>query len=451
MPRKGMPAPTGIDALRRPLADLPNPLPIPTLAAPFNLTLTPPGSKSLTNRALLLAALATGDSIIRKPLLDADDANRMLTALRTLGVDTEIHPSRESIIMHGTSGTLQGNVEINLNNAGTATRFLTAAALFANGPVTIDGNARMRERPIGELIGFLRTLSAEIEELGSPECVPVRVHGQGGLTGGELTIPTTASSQFVSALLMIAPLCEKGLRIHFEGDVTSRSYIDMTVGLMSQTCGVHIETNDDEIIVPAGELTAIEYEIEPDASSAGYFWAAAAISKKSRMRIPGLTFSSLQSDARLPMILRQMGAPIEYDAGGAEVHSADSIDAIAVDLSAMPDAAMTVAVVACFATERSILRGLRTLRVKETDRLAATQTELAKIGATVTIEGDALVIDPPVQMDDAPVVFDTYDDHRMAMSLALIGLRRKNVSIKEPQCIEKTFPGYWQMLSHLYE
>lgn len=451
MPKAKGPSPAGVSALRRPLADLPDPLPIPQMKRPFNVTLSPPGSKSLTNRALLLAALAEGDSIIRNPLLDADDAKRMLKALRVLGVETEVHPSREWVIVHGRGGALDGDVEINLNNAGTATRFLTAAAALADGPVTIDGNERMRERPIGELIGFLRALGVDVDELGAPGCVPLRVHGRGGLRGGALTIPTTASSQFVSALLMIAPLCEEGLTLRFEGEITSRSYIDMTVGLMGQAFGVSIDAGDREITVPGSAFDAVEYEVEPDASSAGYFWAAAALTPKSRARIPGLIFSSLQADARLPMVLRQLGAPIEYDAGGAEVHGAKTLEPVDVDLSPMPDAAMTVAAVACFAQGTSTLRGLRTLRVKESDRLAATAAELAKIGAKVTIEGDeAMHIEPPAHMTDAPVVFDTYDDHRMAMSLALIGQRRANVSVRDPRCVQKTFPDFWESLAHLY-
>ncbi|MCA9292920.1 MAG: 3-phosphoshikimate 1-carboxyvinyltransferase [Phycisphaerales bacterium] len=450
--RKGKAPPPGVSALRRPLGDLPDPLPIPPLARPFNITLVPPGSKSLTNRALLLAALGEGDSIIRNPLLDADDAKRMLKALRRLGIETEVHPSREWVIVHGAGGELQGDVEINLNNAGTATRFLTAAAALADGPVTIDGNERMRQRPIGELVAFLRALGIEVEDLGAPGCVPLRVHGQGSLAGGELTIPTTASSQYVSALLMIAPLCAQGLTLRFEGEITSKSYIDMTVGLMANEFGVTIEASEHEIHVPPGPIASIEYEVEADASSAGYFWAAAAMTPKARTRIPGLTFQSLQADARLPMVLRQMGAPIEYDAGGAEVHGAKALEGVDVDLAAMPDAAMTVAAVACFARGASTLRGLRTLRVKESDRLAATQAELTKIGAHVTIEGDdALRIQPPTHMTDAPITFDTYDDHRMAMSLSLIGLRRPNVSINDPRCVDKTFPGFWEALSMLHE
>ena len=441
-----------VRALRRPLGDLPDPLAMPTLERPFHLTLAPPGSKSLTNRALLLAALGEGPSIIRQPLLDADDAKRMLSALRKLGVETEVHPSRQWVIVHGQGGALRGNVEINLNNAGTATRFLTAAAALADGPVTIDGNARMRERPIGELVGFLRALGVDVEELGAPGCVPIRVHGRGALAGGGLTIPTTASSQFVSALLMIAPLCAQGLHLRFEGEVTSRSYIDMTVGLMTQAFGLDVEARDTEIIVPPGQIAGIEYDVEPDASSAGYFWAAATLMPKARMRVPGLTFGSLQADARLPMVLRQMGAPIEYDAGGAEVRGPKLLEGLDVDLSPMPDAAMTVAALACFVKGASTLRGLRTLRVKETDRLDATATELARIGARVRIEGDDVMhIEPPSDMGEAPVAFDTYDDHRMAMSLSLIGLRRPNVFINDPRCVEKTFPDYWEALSQLYK
>jgi len=455
-----------LDALRRPLAKLPDPLPMRTISAVtgksaprFRCAIMPPGSKSLSNRALLIAALAEGDSIIKRPLLDADDSKRMLSALRSLGVATEVHPKGEFIVVRGAGGELKGDCELFLNNAGTATRFLTAAAVLAHGQVTIDGIERMRERPLGELIDLLRQLGAEIEELGEPGFVPIRILGRGTLTGGEIVIPTTQSSQFVSALIMVAPWFEEGLTIHLDGEITSGSYIDMTTGLLAGVAGAEIEVSEDgrTIDIAPGPYGCFEYEVEPDASGATYLWGAAAIFPGSLCRVPGMHFTALQHDARFPMVLRRMGCPIEYSGGSGNVTGAPQLLALdEIDLSQMPDTAMTLAAVAAFADGPTRITGLKTLRVKETDRIAAIAAELSKIGCTVDTADDELTITPPpggVDCSDScpPVHFDTYDDHRMAMSLALIALRRPNVFIRDPACVQKTYPTFWSDLATIYE
>jgi len=455
-----------LDTLRKPLGKLPDPLPMRTLAEvtgqispKFRCAIMPPGSKSLSNRALLLAALAEGDSLIKRPLLDADDAKRMLSALRSLGVATEVHPKGEHIVVRGAGGQLQGDCDLFLNNAGTATRFLTAAAVLADGPVTIDGNERMRERPLGELISLLRELGAEIEELGEPGFVPIRVHGAGTLPGGEITIPTTQSSQFVSALIMVAPWFENGLTIHLEGEITSGSYIEMTTGLLAGVAGAEINfsANGRTIAIAPGGYSMFEYEVEPDASGATYLWGAAALFPGALCRVPGMHFTALQHDARFPMVLRRMGCPIEYSGGSGNVTGAQQLSAIdEADLSQMPDTAMTLAAVAAFADGPTRITGLRTLRVKETDRIAAIANELSRIGCTVDTADDELTITPPdggvdCSPDCPPVHFDTYDDHRMAMSLALIGLRRPNVFIRDPACVNKTYAGFWADLAKIYD
>ena len=427
--------------------------PISTPDAPFRAEVTTPGSKSLTNRALLIAALCDGKSLIKHALLDADDAKRMRAALNQLGVTTEYFPNTDALVIKGRNGQLKGNVEINLNNAGTATRFLTAAACFASGPITIDGNERMRQRPIGELLRLLRAYEISIDELGDPGCPPIRINPtpDGTLTGGSLVVPTTLSSQYISALLMIAPWTEQGVALHLEGDITSPSYIEMTLRLL-QTIGVdNIQYESDLRTMYVGPPAppAFEYDVEPDASGATYFQAAAAIVPGARVTNRGITFNALQSDARFPMLLQQMGADVTYNDAGVTVTGADAIAPIDADLSLMPDAAMTLAAVAAFATGPSTLRGLRTLRVKETDRIAALKNELEKIGARVDVfdDGDdeAITITPdPVTANGTdPVAFDTYDDHRMAMSMALIGLRRRGVLINDPACVGKTYPGFW--------
>lgn len=455
-----------LETLRKPLNKLPDPLPLRTLAEVtgdptprFKCAIMPPGSKSLSNRALLIAALAEGDSLIKRPLLDADDAKRMLGALRTLGVGVETHPKGDFVVVRGAGGELRGGCELFLNNAGTATRFLTAAAVLAHGPVEIDGNERMRERPLGELIGLLRELGAEIEELGEPGFVPIRIEGRGTLRGGEIVIPTTQSSQFVSALIMVAPWFGEGLTIHLEGEITSGSYIDMTTGLLTGVAGAEVFVSEDgrTIEIAPGGYGCFEYEVEPDASGATYLWGAAALFPGSLCRVPGMHFTALQHDARFPMVLRRMGCPIEYSGGSGNVTGAKALEGLdEADLSQMPDTAMTLAAVAAFAEGPTRITGLRTLRVKETDRIEAIATELSKIGCRVDTKADELTITPPEGGVDCSagceaVTFDTYDDHRMAMSLALIGLRRPNVFINDPGCVNKTYAGFWADLASIYE
>ncbi len=499
-----------VDLLRSPVGELPDPLPLPTLAEAAGLDpldpaspaaagaaamrgaklmhaegrpdafdaglrLVPPGSKSLTNRALLLAALAEGDSILRGALLDADDARRMLVALKALGVDHRHDPLTGALHVAGLGGRLlapDDDKPLFLNNAGTATRFLSAAALLADRPVVIDGNARMRERPLGELIALLRTLGATIDELETPGFVPIRVHPLRTPAARTLDIPTTQSSQFVSALLMVAPRFPGGLRLRLVGNVTSRSYIDMTVRLMRECAGVDIavaECNDTNNLdgaslildVPHAPHGAFDYHVEPDASGATYLWAAAALFPGLRVRVPGMTFASLQADARFLFMLKRLGAGIEYAAGAADctglasLRPADPTDDDSLDFEQMPDAAMTLAAVAAFADGPTTLTGLRTLRVKETDRIAATAAELDRIGVRVDTADDRLTVHgagPAAPLAQAPpVVFHTYDDHRMAMAMSLVCLRRPNAAIAEPACVAKTFPDYFAVFASLYE
>jgi 3-phosphoshikimate 1-carboxyvinyltransferase len=419
----------------------------------------PPGSKSLANRALLLAALAAGDSTIRGAPLDADDTRRMVDALRLLGagISADADGSTRVRGVHG-RWRPQGD-RLDLGNAGTATRFLAAASLLAPGPITIDGNERMRQRPIAELIDVLHSLGAEATYEGAPGCPPVRLTAPAQLPrGANVPMATTLSSQFISGLLLIAPWLPGGLTLRLSGEITSRSYIQMTLGLLD-LLGASVRTSDDLHIIrvssPDG-LAPFSYTVEPDASGATYFWAAAAMTPGAVCRVEGLDARSLQGDARFPEVLARMGATVIREEPSVGVRGPGALAPIMADLSDMPDTAMTLAAVACFATGRSVLRGLRTLRVKETDRIAAMQKELAKIGVKVETnllgDADAITITPPTGGvaggREAPaVVFDTYDDHRMAMALSLIGLRRPNVAIRDPRCVAKTYPGYWSALA----
>jgi 3-phosphoshikimate 1-carboxyvinyltransferase len=456
-------APEAVDRLRLPLDELPDPLPIPTLTVVRGhppLAIRPPGSKSITNRALVLASLADGESELEGALLDADDAARMIDALRAMGVGIDIRADGR-ILVRGVAGSLKGGCTLNLNNAGTATRFLTAVACLADEPVVIDGNARMRRRPIGELVALLRTLGITIEELGEPGCVPLRIH-PARPHGGKLEIGRTASSQFVSAVLLLAPWTPVGIECVFSAGATSESYIRMTLGLLERVGARGVRADGDparSVGVGPHPLTGFRLAIEPDASGASYFWGAGAIVPGLMCEVDGVASGSLQGDADFVELLARMGATVLRGNRSTTVAGQDRLRAIDADLALMPDTAMTLAAVACFADGPSIIHGLRTLRVKETDRIEALRTELGRIGVRVDVltEGhdEAIRISPPPGGLDTrpsvpPVVFDTYDDHRMAMAMALIGLRRPHVQIREPGCVAKTYPTFWADLARLY-
>lgn len=463
--------------LTLPLADLPDPLAIPRLSRAFDVSLRPPGSKSITNRALLLAALARGTSTLRHALTDADDAQVMLRALRRLGAGVEVRG--ETVTIAGVGGSWRpapgdGPVHLDLHNAGTATRFLAAAALLApagSAGIVIDGNARMRQRPIAELASALRAAGATVRSLEVEGFPPLHVLPLTHTRTLEATFGRTASSQFISALLLAAPFLPRGLRLRCTEELTSPDYVDMTLRLLRQV-GVPVTSTPTaaagassfEVHVPHHVPAGFELDVEPDASGATYFLAAAAMTPGARCSILGLPANperSLQGDARFPQVLRSFGAEVEGDDAHVAVRGR-GLAAVTVDLSRMPDTAMTAAVVAAVVspgpTSTTTLRGLRTLRVKETDRLAALQAELTKIGCRVQIEpehvpgraDESLVITPATTPTGGPVTFNTYDDHRMAMSLALLGLRREGVLIADPRCVAKTYPTFFQHLSSLY-
>ena len=449
---------------------LPEQLAIRPVAGPVHFTVRPPGSKSLTNRALLLAALATGKSTLRGALVDADDAQVMIAALRQLGAGIEVtsdHNALSTITVDGVGGSWKlatgQSLTLKLNNAGTATRFLTAAALLAasGSSIIIDGNARMRQRPIGDLVDALNQLTAPhrcASYLTASGYPPVRIEPPppGLLNGRRVEFGPLQSSQFVSAVMLVAAAVPGGLTVGFRNaagheSITSESYIRMTLGLLQRLGVSMLGTPPADVHIGATNtaLAAFDYPVEADASGASYFVAIASIIPGSTATIEGVPADSLQGDAALATLLAattQRGLPID------------------ADFSDMPDVAMTAAVAAAFVPPvlpggpcpTSTLRGLKTLRVKETDRIAALQTELAKIGVKVTAfaDGDdeAITVTPPTGgIDCSPSVgeveFDTYDDHRMAMSLALIGLRRQRVIINDPRCVGKTYRTFWRDLA----
>lgn len=469
-------APLLADPSRRPHG----PLLIPTFdqVRPRGLEaveVAPPGSKSLTNRAILLAALAEGVSTLRRPLVDAADAEVMLEAVERLGARVVREPTLLRI--EGVAGRWRpgrvdgdGSVHLHLRNAGTAVRFLAGAALCSPVPVTIDGDPRMHERPIGELAAWLERLGCVVTFLGRrSECPPLRIMPPASLpVDASLAVGESPSSQFISALLLAAPFLPGGITLRLERPPVSESYIRMTAGLLGRV-GVEVKASHDGRIlrVPAAagdppRIASFDLDIEPDASGAVPFWAAAAMAGRPEVacRVEGLGVDSLQGDVHVVQALGRMGAAVDMrpsPAGGRiEVRAAPGLRPILVDCSDMPDAAMALASTACFAEGTSILRGLGTLRVKECDRIAAMQSELAKIGvrveADVAGDANAVTITPPVGGVDcssgaAPVRFDTFEDHRMAMAFALIGLRRPNTWIDDPGCVAKTYPGFWRDLA----
>ncbi len=466
------------DAFLAPLDELPDPLPVPPArrargGAPLGASVRPPGSKSITNRLLLLAALAEGESRLRGPLLGADDTQRMIAALTRLGASVDAPPPvagrPPELRVRGVSGRWRpdsDNTTLDLGNAGTATRFLSAAALLSPAPLTIDGNERMRQRPIAGLVTHLRAMGARVEHLASPTAPPIRITPPEAAPASTLEIPPTESSQFISALLLVAPWLPAGLTLRLLPPVTSASYVRMTLSLLERL-EVEVQASDDLSVVrvPHAPPRGFDIDVEPDASAATYFWAAGALIPGATVTVEGLGAESLQGDAAFPDLMSRMGATVTERPASPGSPPAISVAAppapapIMADMADMPDAAMTLAAVAAFAPAPSVIRGVRTLRVKETDRIAALHNELAKVGvrvdADVNADPDTITITPPEggidTSPDAPaVVFDTYDDHRMAMSLALIALRRPNVSIADPACVAKTYPGFWRDLATLY-
>lgn len=418
---------------------------------PFAATFSPPGSKSLTNRALVLAALADGACDLSNVLF-ADDTQVMLEGLRQLGFQLEIDRDARTVRVHGRGGHIdRDRADIFCGNSGTTIRFLTALCTLGTGHFTLDGVPRMRQRPIGALTAMLKNLGARVaHDDGADGFPPVHVDAA-GLPGGFVRYGSEVSSQFLSALLQVAPYARIEVQVTLDGPQTSWPYIAMTMQLMDHF-GVTPELIRDprtglptKIIVPRGRYAPTAYAIEPDASNASYFLAAAALHPGAKVTIEGLGRASLQGDVAFADVLHQMGAQLVFGRDFISLTGTGTLEGTDVDLSNMPDTAQTLAVVALFARGETVIRGLHTLRVKETDRLAALRNELVKFGAQVEIEGDdALIITPPDEARRAEV--DTYDDHRMAMSFALAGTKVHGVVIKDAQCVNKTYPQFFEDL-----
>lgn len=431
------------------MATLPPRLTI-TPRGPFDVSLRLPGSKSLTHRALLLAALAEGESIVRHPL-QAEDTSYTLGALRALGYDIRDEGGDALRIVGGGGAVPAADAELFFGNAGTAIRLMTGFVSLGGGAYTLGGVERMGQRPIGELVEPLRQLGAEIDYLGRDGCPPLRVRG-GKLTGGDVTIGRTLSSQYISSLLMIGPCMSRGLTLHFDGPITSKPYVELTLGMMRRF-GVEARVAADwsSVRVEPGTYRATDYTVEPDASSASYFLAAAAAVPGSRVTIEGLGRGSLQGDAAFADVLGQMGIEVTHAVDATTVRSqpGQRLRGIDVDLNGMPDAAMTPTALAILADSPTTIRNVGNWRVKESDRMAAMQDGLTRLGAHVLVEGDDITVTPPADGRVRPATIETYDDHRVAMSFAVVGLAQPGVTLDDPGCVGKSFPDFFEYLGRL--
>ncbi|NJL31172.1 MAG: 3-phosphoshikimate 1-carboxyvinyltransferase [Phycisphaerales bacterium] len=420
--------------------------------ARFKASLRLPGSKSLTNRALLLGAMARGVTVLSDPLW-ADDTLRMYEALRELGVKIKGKPGDKQLEITGLDGfSHQEALTLDLGNSGISIRTLAAACTLGIGRYRLDGDARMKQRPIGELVEAMRKLGAVVRYDGPQGYPPIIVEGNQP-QGGRLSMKPTLSSQYITALLQVGPYFRRGLTLKFEGAITSRPYVEMTLRLM-QKFGVRVQVSADwsEIQVPCGGYQATPYAIEPDASNGSYFLAAAAILPGSSCTLEGLGKASLQGDVGFADVLHRMGADLVFGNDFVTIMSptgGTKLQGIEIDLNDMPDMAQTLAVTALFAQGPTTIRNVGNLRVKETDRLAALQTELRKFGAKADIDGDDLRIEPAEEIKVPAEGVDTYNDHRMAMSFTVAGLKVPGVKINDPGCVGKTFPGFFEYVDKL--
>jgi 3-phosphoshikimate 1-carboxyvinyltransferase len=431
---------------------------IPSLAIkpiphPLNATVRVPGSKSLTNRALLIASLANGTTRLTNALF-SDDSRYFAKALQTLGFDVQLDEANRAMTVTGLGGKIPANkVELFIGNAGTAARFLSAFLTLGNGEYILDGESRMRERPVGDLVDSLTQLGANISPLALGErdgvreiCPPVKITAA-GLPGGRTTVAGDISSQFLSALLMIAPYAQSPIEITVSTELNSKPYVDMTIAIMKDF-GVEIERDNYKLfsVHPNSYSPLPNYSIESDASAASYFFAAPAICGGT-VRVENISRNSKQGDVAFLDVLKQMGCQVTEGDNFIEVAGAESLNGIDVDMRDIPDTAQTLAAVAPFASSPTRIRGIASARVKETDRVHATCTELARLGVSVEEHEDGMTIYPVEKT--RPASIQTYNDHRMAMAFSLIGLRFDGVAIENPSCVSKTFPNYFEVLEGL--
>ena len=427
------------------VAILPPELAIEPVAGPLHAVIEVPGSKSITNRALVCAALAPGRSRLTGAL-QADDTEAMVACLRGLGVHVEVDWPTIEVDGGGQLGARPTTVDAAMS--GTTARFVLPLLGLTSSAVQLTGHPALLARPMGESIGAIWSLGVDVDELGQPGHLPVLVRGTGSVGGGPLELAGDVSSQFLSGLLLAGPAMEAGLDVRLTTPLVSKPYVDMTCAVMT-AFGVPVAVGDggQRYSVASGGYRAVELAIEPDASAASYFFAAAAV-LGGTVQVPGLGSRSVQGDLRFAEILGQMGCEVEITADATTVTGVGALRGVTVDMADCSDTAQTLAAVAAFADGHTRITGIGFIRRKETDRIAATVAELRRAGVDAAEEPDGLVVKPTPGAPRAARI-QTYDDHRMAMSFAVLGLRVPGTVILEPACVAKTFPGYFEALDGL--
>lgn len=421
-------------------------LSISPVSSPLVATVTLPGSKSITNRALALAALSSGKTTLHGALA-ADDTQRMQDCLTALGFRVETDTVAGTIDVWGLGGDVPTSyAELSVGNSGTTARFISPLAALGQGEFRLDGVARMRERPIGDLVQALTRLGVEVD---CPTgCPPLTIHAR-GLHGGETVIRADASSQFLSGLLLAAPCASGETTIQIEGPILSAPYIEMTVAMVRQFGGLIEVDGSGRLYKIRGQQklhSPGSYVIEPDASAASYFFAAAALTGGC-VRVPQLTFTALQGDVAFVTVLEEMGCEVVEGEAFLEVRGPSQLRGVTVDMNAISDTVMTLAAIAPFADSPTVIQNVGHIRHKETDRLAAVATELQRLGVTVEERADGLTIYPCNALQ--PATIQTYEDHRMAMAFAITGLKSPGIVIANPSCVAKTFPRFFECLEEL--
>jgi 3-phosphoshikimate 1-carboxyvinyltransferase len=433
-------------------------LPIAPLDHPLAATVRVPGSKSLTNRALLVAALAEGRSCLTNALF-SDDSCYFAAALQSLGFDVSLDETARRMTVTGLGGRIPASrAALFIGNAGTAARFMTAMLTLGHGKYILDGDTRMRQRPIGDLVSALQPLGARLSSINTDDWSLTADHSHAypplkiiasGLPGGKTKVAGNISSQFLSALLMVAPYAKSPVEIEVTTELNSKPYVDMTLSVMSDF-GVEIQRDGCHqfTIAPTRYAPVSNLLIESDASAASYFFSAPAICGGS-LRVEGITRQSLQGDIRFLDVLARMGCAVSDEAGGITVHgpAGGRLHGLDVDMRDIPDTAQTLAALAPFASTPTSIRGIASARAKETDRVAATCTELTRLGVRVEEYEDGMTIFPCQAF--IPATIRTYNDHRMAMAFTLIGLRVPGIAIENPGCVSKTFPDFFKVLETL--
>lgn len=429
-------------------AQLADPYPIRPAAGPLDADVTVPGSKSLTNRALVCAALADGSSVLEGALF-ADDTEAMLGVLDAVGVPVDLDRDDHRMTVQGSAGTLRPyEGPIDVRQSGTTARFTLPLLLAGRGTYEVTAHEQMQARPMDTTIEAMRSLGAAVTELEGPGHLPLRIT-PGSVGSGAapvLEIPGDASSQFLSGLLLAGPCLPDGLTLRITTTLVSRPYVDLTVSVMA-AFGATVDRPDEHTFrVAPGGYRAQTYAIEPDASAASYPLAAAALCG-GRVRVLGLTDTALQGDARFADVLAAMGATVTRDERGTEVRAErGALRGGTFDLTHLSDTAQTLAAIAPFASDTVTVTGIGFIRNKEIDRVQAVATELERLGVDVTVDPDGWTIRPG---HPGPGVVQTSEDHRMAMSFALCGLMAPGIAIAGPACVGKTFPGYWDLLARL--